>query len=312
MARPNFFILGAPKCGTTALSEYLRQHPRIFMSMPKEPHFFCTDFDYYFAPGQRTEEHYLALFDDAGPDHLAVGEASVWYMYSRDAAANIAAFDPAARVVVMLRNPVDMMPSLHSQLVYTVDEDERDPARAWALQANRREGRDLPAEVRVPEFLQYGAACSLAGQLARVYESFPHERVKVIVFDDFRADPGAVYRDTLEFLDVPDDGRSEFPRVNPNTVHRAPAVAKLTQRPPRAALTAARAVKRVTGIKQLGIMRRVRSRNRVEAEREPLPGWFLDELAVHFADDVAALSELIGRDLTHWTQPRGGTLARDL
>ena len=64
--RPDFFILGAPKCGTTALSEYLRQHPRVFVSRPKEPHYFCADFDYYYAPGQRSEEHYLRLFAEAG------------------------------------------------------------------------------------------------------------------------------------------------------------------------------------------------------------------------------------------------------
>lgn len=309
--RPNFFILGAPKCGTTALSEYLREHPRVFMSMPKEPHFFCTDFDYYFAPGERTEEHYLGLFAEAGDEHLAIGEASVWYLYSRTAAANIAAFDPEARVIVMLRNPVEMMPSLHSQLVYTVDEDERDPVRAWRLQDDRRAGRNLPPTVRVPEFLQYGAACSLAPQVERVFATFPRERVKVIVFDDFRADPGAVYRETLAFLGVPDDGRTEFPRVNPNTVHRAPAVARLTQRPPRAAVAAARAFKRVTGVRKLGVMQRIRSRNRVEAERPPLPPAFTAELADFFRPDVARLSELIGRDLTHWTAPRDGTLARD-
>ena len=88
--RPDFFILGAPKCGTTALSEYLRRHPRVFVSRPKEPHYFCADFDYYYAPGQRTEEHYLRLFAEADEGHLAVGEASVWYLYSEDAARNIA------------------------------------------------------------------------------------------------------------------------------------------------------------------------------------------------------------------------------
>ena len=138
--RPNFFILGAPKCGTTALSEYLREHPRAFVSQPKEPHYFCGDFDYYYAPGQRSEEHYLRLFDAATDDHLAVGEASVWYLYSADAARNIAAFDPATRVIVMLRNPVDLVPSLHSQLLYMLDEDEPDPARAWELQEARRRG----------------------------------------------------------------------------------------------------------------------------------------------------------------------------
>jgi uncharacterized protein with GYD domain len=133
--RPNFVILGAPKCGTTALSEYLREHPRVFVSRPKEPHYFCDDWDYYYAPGERTQEHYLHLFDDATDDHLAIGEASVWYLYSTTAARNIAAFDPAMRVIVMVRNPVELVPSLHSQLRYMLDEDEPDPERLLEVNA---------------------------------------------------------------------------------------------------------------------------------------------------------------------------------
>src|SRR5690606_9490694 len=177
--------------GTTALSAYLREHPRVFVSQPKEPHYFCTDFDYYYAPGRRSEEHYLRLFAGADERHLAVGEASVWYLYSADAARNIAAFAPGARAIVMVRNPVELVPSLHSQLLYMLDEDEPDPWRAWRLQEARRRGERLPPRVRVPAFLQYGEAARLGAQLRRVYESIPPERVKVIVFDDLRADAGA-------------------------------------------------------------------------------------------------------------------------
>ena len=159
--RPNFFILGAPKCGTTALSAYLREHPRVFVSQPKEPHYFCDDFDYYYAPGQRSEAHYLGLFADADERHLAVGEASVWYLYSATAARNIIAFAPDARIIVMVRNPVELVPSLHSQLRYMLDEAEPDPAAAWDLLDARARGEGLPDTVRVPEFLQYRDAARL-------------------------------------------------------------------------------------------------------------------------------------------------------
>ena len=308
MRRPNFFILGAPKCGTTALSEYLRRHPRAFVSQPKEPHYFCGDFDYYYAPDRRSEQHYLRLFDAATPDHLAVGEASVWYLYSSDAAANIAAFDPDARAVVMLRNPVDLVPSLHSQLLYMLDEDEPDVTRAWELQEARLRGERLPPRVRVPEFLQYGEAAKLGAQLARVYESLPREQVLTLVFDDLRADTGAVYRRTLEFLGLPDDGRAEFPRVNENKVHRAGAVARLTQRPPAALVGVARGVKRVTGVERLGVLDRVRRGNRQVTGRRELDPGLAEELRAYFADDVGELSELIGRDLDGWVAPQGGTL----
>ena len=298
--RPNFFILGAPKCGTTALSEYLRQHERVFVSTPKEPHYFCEDFDYYYAPGQRTEEHYLRLFADAS-DEPAVGEASVWYLYSRTAARNIMEFDPAARVIVMVRNPVELVPSLHSQLRYMLDEVEPDPAVAWELQAARREGVGLPSTVRVPEFLQYGEAARLGAQVRRVLEVVPRDQLKVLVFDDLRADTGAVYRDTLAFLGVPDDGRTEFPRVNENKVHQSAAVARFTQRPPSALVSVARGVKRVARVERLGVLDRVRRSNRQVTRREEISPEFAQTLRDHFRDDVAELGELIGRDLSAWT-----------
>ena len=268
--RPNFVILGAPKCGTTALSEYLRDHPQVFVSRPKEPHYFCDDWDYYYAPGERTEEHYLHLFDDATGDHLAVGEASVWYLYSAAAASNIAAFDPAER--------------------------------AWDLQESRAAGDDLPETVRVPEFLQYGAAASLGAQLQRVHEFFPREQVKVLVMDDLKADTGAVYREALAFLGVPDDGRTEFPRVNENKVHQRPAVARFTQRPPAPLVAVAKGVKRVAGIERLGVLDRVRRTNRQVTRREEISPEFADRLRVRFRDDVALLGDLIGRDLGAWTR----------
>ncbi len=301
-ARPNFFILGAPKCGTTALSEYLRRHSQIFVSTPKEPHYFCDDFDYYYAPGERTEAHYLRLFDRADESHLAVGEASVWYLYSRTAARNIMEFDPSARVIVMVRNPVELVPSLHSQLRYMLDEVEPDPAVAWGLQGVRRQGEGLPDTVRVPEFLQYGETARLGAQVRRVLEVVPREQLKVLVFDDLRADTGAVYRDALAFLGVPDDGRSEFPRVNENKVHRAAALARFTQRPPSALVAMARGVKRLAGIQRLGVLDRLRRRNRQVTRREEIAPEFVQELREHFRDDVAELGELIGRDLSAWTR----------
>lgn len=303
--RPNTFILGAPKCGTTALSEYLREHPRAFVSQPKEPHYFCGDFDYYYAPGQRREDHYLRLFEGATDDHIAVGEASVWYLFSADAARNIAAFDPAARAIVMLRNPVELVPSLHSQLLYMLDEDEPDPVRAWELQEARARGERLPAAARVPAFLQYGEAARLGAQLRRVYEALPRERVLALVFDDLRADTGAVYRRALEFLGLPDDRRTDFPRVNENKVHRAEAVARFTQRPPAALVSVAKGVKRVAGVERLGVLDRVRRGNRQVARRPATDPAFAAELRDHFRDDVGELGELIGRDLSAWVDRPG-------
>ena len=133
-------------------------------------------------------------------------------------------------------------------------------------------------------------------------EVAPREQVKVLVFDDLRKDTGAVYRDALAFLGVPDDGRTDFPRVNENKVHRTATLARLTQRPPAPLVAVARGIKRVAGVERLGVLDRVRRRNRAVTRREEISPAFAGVLRSHFRDDVAELGELIGRDLSAWTR----------
>ena len=103
---PNFFIIGAPKSGTTALGVYLGEHPDIFMCDPKEPQYFTFDLPGH--RGVRTWEEYQALFPDQDRNVHAVGEASVWYLYSKVAVQEIATYRPDARLIVLLRRPDEM------------------------------------------------------------------------------------------------------------------------------------------------------------------------------------------------------------
>src|SRR5262249_50339658 len=152
MRKPDLFIVGAPRCGTTAMYTYLGQHPDIFMSARKEPHFFGTDFS---SPAlDRDEQTYLALFTGARNETRA-GEASVFYLCSRRAAKEIHAFSPSARIIIMLRNPVEMMYSLHSRHVLTGNEDINDFGTALAAAAERKRGLHLPATFPPVEFLLY-------------------------------------------------------------------------------------------------------------------------------------------------------------
>src|SRR5438270_13689284 len=106
---PNLFIVGAPKCGTTALNDYLAKHPEVFMAT-KEQHYFGSDLEFQ---GKQTKAvQYFPSFSGAGQCRRR-GEASVWYLFSQKAAREIHAYNPRAQVIVMLRNPVDMMYSLH-------------------------------------------------------------------------------------------------------------------------------------------------------------------------------------------------------
>lgn len=225
---PNFFIVGAPKCGTTALSQYLKNHPSIFISTPKEPHYFAADFSEHRLI--RTKKAYLRLYKQADSiKHLAIGEASVWYLYSRIATQLIHSFQQDAKIIVMLRNPVDMLLSLHTQLYNNFYEDLDDFEAAWLIQEYRRQGKNIPTGCLQPEFLQYKQIVLFGEQLKRLYSFFPPHQVKVVFFEKWKDSPKLLYREVLDFLDIPYDGRTEFPVINERYQYRSPTFAKFFQ-----------------------------------------------------------------------------------
>ncbi len=300
MPRPNFIIAGAPKCGTTALSEYLREHPNVFVSTPKEVHYFSTDM-----PGHgvaKTERAYLELFADVGPEHRAVGEASVWYLYSTEAARNIRAFAPDMKLLVMLRNPADLTYSMHSQSLYNLWEDEPDFATAWRLCDARRAGERIPGPCDEPKILLYDELGALGAQVERLLGVFPREQVEIVFFDDFVSDTEGVYESVLRFLDLPLDHDVEFKPHNQNATHRYGWLSALTEQPPEALQRMVRTVKSVTGAGDLKVMKRLRNWNLVETERPPLDASMRRTVLDHYRDDVQKLARLTGRDLDHWLE----------
>jgi hypothetical protein len=304
--RPNFFLVGAPKCGTTALATWLGEHPRAFVSTPKEPHFFAEDLPRW--REVRDLESYCRLFAAAPAGAAAVGEASVMYLASAVALDRIRAFARDARIVAMVRSPLELVPSLHAQLLYTLDEDEADLGRAWRLQAERRSGRRLPATCREPLLLQYREVALLGAQVERLLDRFPRRQVQVVVHDDLRTDPGRVYRDTLAFLGLDDDGRTSFAALNPRRPElRRRWLALLVGRPPWPLPALHRALRAATRGRGTGLGRPLmvaaeRLRRLAEGEvvrRAPDPA-LRAEMGAAFAGDVALLGRLLGRDLGHW------------
>lgn len=295
---PNFFVVGAPKCGTTALSDYLRDHPNIFVSTPKEPHYFATDM-----PGYRScnvLEAYLQLFAEAHDNHHAVGEASVYYLYSQEALSNIREFNADAKIIAMLRDPVDMVHSLHSQLFVSRNENVKDFEKAWQLEAKRKEGQHIPPHCRDASVLYYSEIANYPEQLKRVYRYFPKEQVKVILYEEFAQATAEVYRQVLDFLDVPDDRRREFPVVNANKQPKSSLLADFTQRTPDAAKALATQVKTFLGIERLGVLNRLRDYNFERVKREPLSEAMRHKVVATYRESVSELANMLGRDLSGW------------
>lgn len=299
--KPDFFIVGAPKCGTTALYEYLRPHPKVFMSRVKEPHYFAEDLGSY--PSVKTLEEYRGLFAGAGDEHLRVGEASVYYLRSRAAIANICRFNPDARIIAMFRNPVDMVYSLHSQLLYWSEETEEDFETAWRLQDRRSRGMDLPATCRQPFLVQYQEVGRFGSQVQRLLSIFPAAQVKLILYDDFAARPDRVYADVIEFLGIPHDNRDEFPRINDNKRAAFSWLRNFIRKPPPLLQRTYRGIKQTVGGETMTALKdRIIDLNTVKERRAPLSPAFRAELVEVFRDEVRLLGRILDRDLSHWSR----------
>ena len=221
MKKPNLFIVGQPKAGTTALHNFLSQHPDIFMSVVKEPHFFCSDFhqqsDRFYQKRlffkYRDINSYIKLFDKADSFKIA-GEASIHYLYSEVAAREIYEFNPEAKIIIMLREPAAWLYSLHNQFLNVQIETERDFVRALKLENDRKQGQHIPSRVICPSWLYYSERVRYCEQIKRFYDFFEPRKVKVIIFEDWRNDNSKLYREILSFLEVDERIEPEYKSIN--------------------------------------------------------------------------------------------------
>ncbi len=298
---PDFFIVGAPKCGTTAMSVYLRAHPNIFMTYPKEPHYFARDLHYHTATDSLDD--YLSLFKKANPSvHKTAGEASVWYLFSDVALENIYQFNSAAKLIVMLRNPVEMFASLHAQMLYSCYENELDPEIAWQKQTMRAAGKMIPRRCPEPKVLQYKAIVSLGQQMQKLYNFYPSSQVLPIVFDDFTQNPAYAYKRTLNFLGIEKYYAQTFTPVNERRQHRIQWLGGLLENPPNWIRLLAKKSRQHLDVSWGRIADVIRAANSEKTKFPPLSVPFQKLIVAEMENDINILSELLGRDLTCWLE----------
>lgn len=222
---PEFFIVGQPKSGSTALYEMLCQHPSIYMPALKEPDYFATDLRQRFPPrigGTHPQDlaAYLELFQAARPDQTA-GEASILYLRSHEAAANIAEFDSRARIIAILREPAALLRSFHLQLLQTHVENVRNLRTALELEDERRRGKRTPRGSHRPQLLLYSEQVRYVDQLDRFFRLFPAEQILVFAYEDFRANNQEVVRRIFDFLGVDPEHHVERSQANPSVLSRS-------------------------------------------------------------------------------------------
>ncbi len=295
---PGFFIIGAPKCGTTALQTYLAKNPAIYMPDLKECHYFATDLisanDYFRSAGRYTE-----LFAEA-TDEKVVGEASVLYLYSKVAASNIYQFNPEAKIIVMFRDPIEAIQAYHAQLVYAGHEPFQDLAAALSAEQKRKQNGCGSGGSRFRGLLFYEDVMRWAEQLERYLLLFRRSHLHVILYEEFKENTAQVYRDTVRFLGVPDDGQTEFVPVNMSKRARCTALNRFFYRSP---LGLRLKVQQLLPEPARHWVTQVIKQLLTKYERRKLINAGLQaDLRAKYAPEVQRLSQLLNCSLEQWRQ----------
>lgn len=295
---PNFLIIGSAKSGTTALFEYLAQHPEAFLSEPKEPHFLAMEGQplEFRGPGDdqmmntkaiTSFDRYQAIFAKTG-GAKAVGEASVSTMYYPQSVAGIKKYMPGAKLICMLRQPADRAYSaysfLHMRMFETVN------SFAAGLEAEPQRIRD-----NWHHMWHYHRAGLYYDQLKPYFDAFDAKQIRVYIFEEFRKDPHAVLRDCFEFLEI---DPTFVPLQEPSPHVSGIPKSKLLQTIYMRSIWLRSVIRSMVPI---SLKRRLQKRwNKMNLARVPLDPNLRASLTDRFRDDIAKLEKLLGRDLSIW------------
>jgi Sulfotransferase domain len=287
---PSVFILGAPKCGTTSLASYLTRHPEIAPPRIKEPNFFSTDLP--MLQEVSTKDDYLELFTKENDSQIVSFEASTWYLYSKEAAKNILQFCPKAKLIVMIRNPIEMVQSLHSQQVYNLNENITNFEEAWRLQDTRTgEGQWL---------LHYKNCCQTGTQLETLLNTANESQVKTILFDDFKSNPQNVFLDIQKFIGLTEFKLDDYSSKNKNKALRSRKLQNFLKKTPEPVKLFWTKFKILAGIHKLGLFDKIEKINNKEITRADLSSELKEELSREFAYEIEKLEVITGKNLAHW------------
>lgn len=221
MGMPDFFIIGAPKCGTTTLYDWLGEHPQVH-APHKEPCFFSQDLEStaHLPTHIATLEAYKSIFDTDNPNVLISGEATPKYLYSDGALDQISQLRPDAKIIICLRNPVDLVISFHNQKFREGAEPEKDFVKAWRRTVDPT-GQIMCHAPTVGGHINYFFWGAFGVRLQRVFHIFPTEQVLLITLGQIKSDPKTTYDNILAFLGIHNDGREDFPASNTGLkIHR--------------------------------------------------------------------------------------------
>jgi hypothetical protein len=302
---PDFLLVGAPKAGTTALHAALAQHPELYLSPVKEPKYYlCGDSPppAYRGPGDAhsnqewiwQRQRYLDLFAEAGDEQQA-GESTPFYLYHRDARRRIAGDLPNAKLIAVLRDPVDRAYSNWMHLWADGLEPCADVVSACEREAKRVDAGWAP-------FWHYRGLGMYGRQLADLYEHFPREQVLVLRYLSLVDSPAETLDRICAFLGVEPGIVGSLPRENVTAHPQATPRHRVVARAARAAAAAGRFLPSTAGMALTRRLEHVLQRS--APPRQPLT-WDERELVLpYFEADIRLLERITGDDFSFWLRPR--------
>lgn len=289
MKRVDFFIVGAPKAGTTSLYNYLDEHPQIVMSSQKETDFFSDEALqknklYYSKNRISTLAEYHALFQDH--EDKIIGEASVSYLFYKDVPQKIKAYNPKAKIIIMLRNPTDRAFS-HYLMDYRLGLINQSFESVFA-----REKRISKHELFYQQYITLGLYYN---QVKRYFETFGRENVHVIFYDDFKKHLSTQVEKVYKFLEVD----SVFvPQLN--TKHNTYSMPKYDWA--RKLYGVVKFRKLLRKILPHQIVKQARRHLFTKKDKPVLSDHLRGQLIKLYSDDLKQLGKLLNFDLNKWTK----------
>lgn len=297
---------------------YLRTHPDVFMPNLKEPYYFASDL--HFRRNRISLAWYLMIFRGAA-GKSAIGEASPMYLYSRTSAEEIKRFNPRARIIIMLRDPVEQMYSAHSKNVSTGFENIQDFSAALAAEGARVPWRNIPPGCQIVEALHYRKVAHFSEQVARYLKAFGRDNVHFVLLEDLAEDPRRTYRDVLHFLDLDTRHMPEsFEVYNANKSTRSRIVNVSVHLLSESAANRLSSVSKsfADSLYSTVMVRgaRVFEKTYRRAPRRKMDPGLRGRLCREYAEEAERLAALLDRDLESWTlgtqKPSEGVAAAPL
>lgn len=295
--RPNLFLVGAQKSGTTTLAVMLDSHPEVAMSTPKEPGYLAfgeqgyTCLDGYGRVTRasswvlRCRQDYLALWQDAPARARVLGEASTWYLSEPGCAQKLHAFNPDARIIMILRQPADRAYSAWSHAL----RDEEEPCSRFedALAGESQ-------RVHASHLLRYREMGHYARYLQHYQKVFGEGRVLVLLYEDLRDHPDTLWRQCCDFLQISRAPAPESHRQNRSGMPRSRLLYRL--------LRSEGFKRRIKRLLPLSLTARVKGQLDAAnmARLPPIAPETRRQLTREFAAEIHELESLTGRNLQHW------------